>query len=234
MTRKTIPGKPFQQAEMKRRIIPVVENKKKEVKVINRKDRIPKKIRDKSEVIIEGLNENQRMFCREYIYDWNGTRAYKKVYGEHLTDNVAGVSANQLLRIPKIKEYMTEIQKDVAKLCGVSKQMVLDEVMAVAFSNISNLHNTWIERKDFELLSERDKKSIASIDTQIVKRNIGTKKVPEIVDVEMIKVKLHSKDKFIEILNKMTGYFEPEKTEQTVTFTGDPFKQIRENNGING
>jgi len=233
MTRKTIPGKPIQQAGMKRRTAPVVNDKsKKDVKVIERKDRLPRKLRDKAEKIIGDLNEKQRMFCREYIYDWNATRAYMKVYG--VGEASAGVLSSNLLVNIKIKEYIAEVQKDVAKLCGVSKQMVLDEVMAVAFSNISNLHNTWIERKDFELLSERDKKSIASIDTQIVKRNIGTKKVPEIVDVEMIKVKLHSKDKFIEILNKMTGYFEPEKTEQTVTFTGDPFKQIRENNGING
>lgn len=61
------------------------------------------------------LNEKQKMFCLEYLKDFNATRAYKKVYW--WTDNSAWVSWFKLLRNPKIQEFLwSRAEKKMDKL----------------------------------------------------------------------------------------------------------------------
>ena len=61
------------------------------------------------------LNEKQKMFCLEYLKDFNATRAYKKVYW--WTDNSAWVSWFKLLRNPKIQEFLwSRVEKKMDKL----------------------------------------------------------------------------------------------------------------------
>jgi phage terminase small subunit len=66
------------------------------------------------------LTPQQKIFCEEYVVDWNGTRAYKKAYGENKSDSTAAVNASKLLRITKIADYIEEIQSDLKKLTGDS------------------------------------------------------------------------------------------------------------------
>ena len=61
------------------------------------------------------LNEKQKMFCLEYLKDFNATRAYKKVYW--WTDDSAWVSWFKLLRNPKIQEFLwSRVEKKMDKL----------------------------------------------------------------------------------------------------------------------
>lgn len=83
----------------------------------------------------------------------------------------------------------------------------------MAFSSISEMHNTWIERKEFDKLTDSQKASIKSISTKVLKKNVGTKEDPQIVDVEFVKIELYDKIKAIECINKMLGYNEPEKVD---------------------
>lgn len=161
------------------------------------------------------LNQREKTFCREYIYDWNGTRAYKAAYPQVSTDKVAAISAVRLLSKDKIQDYITEIQRDLSKLTGISRQMVVDEFRKIAFSNISKYHNTWITRVEFETISEADKACIQEISTKVEKRNIGTKDEPDIVNVEYVKLKLYDKQSALESINKMLGFNAPEKFEHT-------------------
>ena len=170
---------------------------------------------------MEGLTNSQKEFCKEYIYDWNATRAYKVAYPTIKNDNAAGAAANQLLRNIKIQRYLESIQKDLEKLAGISRMQVLDEFRKIAFSSIAHLHNTWIERKEFEKLTEDQKACIQEISTQITSKNIGTRKDPEIVSVEYVKIKLHDKQKALESVAKMLGYNEAEKHELII---GKPLK----------
>ncbi len=159
------------------------------------------------------LNNRQRKFCSEYIYDWNMTKAYRKAYPECKTDNAASTSAFELLKNPKIKDYIEEIQADIEKQVGISRQMVLDEHMKLGFSSIAHLHNTWISRKDFEDLTDDEKDCIQEIDTKI-KFEVHKDPVLEckiVVEVEYIKVKLYDKQKSLDAINKMLGYNEPDK-----------------------
>ena len=63
----------------------------------------------------EELNEKQKMFCLEYLKDFNATRAYKKVYW--WTDNSAWVCWFKLLKNAKIQEYLwSKAEKKMDKL----------------------------------------------------------------------------------------------------------------------
>jgi hypothetical protein len=178
------------------------------------KIKISKPKENQEETIEIELTEKQKEFCKEYILSgWNGLQSYKKVY--KCAPNTAMVNASKLLRNTNIQAYIVEIRKDIEKLTGITKEKVLSEVQKLAFSSIAHLHNTWIERKDFDLLSDDQKSSISEIDTKILKKNIGTSDEPEIVDVEFIKIRLHDKAKAIDILNKMMGYNAPEKIAKT-------------------
>ena len=153
----------------------------------------------------------QRLFCREYIYDWNATRAYKAAYPNTRTENTASVEGHRLLRNPKIQSHLTEIQSDIEKIVGISKYKVLDEQMKIAYSSIAHLHNTWIERKDFEQLTESEKACISEISTQT--RTVMDENGPS--QVEFVKVKLYDKQKALDSISKMLGYDAPTRTELT-------------------
>lgn len=63
----------------------------------------------------EELTPKQKMFCLEYLKDFNATRAYKKVYW--WTDNSAWVCWFKLLKNAKIQEYLwSKAEKKMDKL----------------------------------------------------------------------------------------------------------------------
>lgn len=168
------------------------------------------------------ISEQQKQFCSHYARDWNATQAYMKAYPKAL-ELSARSRASKLLTKDNIQEHIEKIKKDVEKECGISKQMVVEEVMKMAFSSIAHLHDTWIDLKEFEKLTDEQKQCIESIETKSNK--VSTKRTEDgatepfesetEVFVEQVKIKLHSKSKAIEILNKMLGYNAADKVDHT-------------------
>ena len=160
------------------------------------------------------LTKSQIEFCREYIYDWNASRAYKVAYPGIKNDAVARANSSKLLTKSNIKEYIEFIQKDLEKLAGISRLMIANEFRKIGFSSIANLHNTWIERKDFEKLTQDQREAIQEIETKVVKQKNFNESTPGnnvFDDVEYVKIRLFDKNKALENLNKMLGYNEPDK-----------------------
>ncbi len=157
----------------------------------------------------DGLNQKQKQFCQLYIYDWNGTKAYKQTY-KGVNDNTAGVQASRLLGNPKIQAHLAEIQKDLEKTAGISRWMVIKEHQKLAFSSIASLHNTWITRREFEELTEDEKSCIAEIQTQ-TRTELGGLDGETPIQVDYVKIKLYDKQKSLDSIAKMLGYNEPEK-----------------------
>jgi phage terminase small subunit len=145
------------------------------------------------------LKPEWRVFVQEYTYDWNGSRAYKVAY-PNSKDETARSAASILITNPNIKQAIQLAQKDLERMVGISKQMVLREEMKIAFSSIAHLHNTWMERKDFEELTEDQKACIQEIDTKVVQDKEGT--------TVYFKIKLYDKQKSLEAIRKMLGYNE--------------------------
>lgn len=173
------------------------------------------------------LKPEWKIFSEEYVFDYNGTRAYQVAYPKASYDT-ARANQSKLLAKACIKKYIEEIQEDLAKLSGISRLRVAKELEKMVFSSIAHLHNTWIDRKAFEELTDEQKDCISEIYTR-------TKKVPiSVVDpdtggtveidteVEEVRIKLYDKQKAIEAMNKMLGFNAPDKKE----ITGDPLSNI--------
>lgn len=169
--------------------------------------------------ISDELTPKQKIFCEEYIKDWNATRAAIAAgYSEKTAKEIGSQNLTKL----HIQEYIKEIRDELEKQAHISKLLILLEWKKIALSSISNLHETWLTRKDFNALNDEEKACIQEIDTKVIKKNIGTSDEPEIVDVEHIKVKMFDKPKALENICKMMGYFEPDrhqhKVEQVMPF----------------
>jgi len=150
----------------------------------------------------DNLTDKQKRFCEEYVIDWNATRA-AKVAG--YSENTAQVIGSENLSKPIIKQYIEEIQKDLGKLCGVSAARNVLELKKIAYSNISDFKDGWMTEKDFDELTEDQKAALSEI-------QYSSKTFPG-GEENIVKFKLHDKQKAIEGLNKMLGFNSPEKSE---------------------
>ena len=167
----------------------------------------------KKEPKTEGLTEKQKLFCREYIYDWNASRAARAA---GYSEDTAGAIGAENLKKPQIQAYITEIQKDLEKIAGISRLRIVNEHLKIVNTSIAHLHLTWITRKEFDQLTDDQKSAIAEISTQTRKLiQYNLKGDPEEVEVEFIKIKLYDRQKSLDSLNKMLGYNEAEKVEHT-------------------
>lgn len=155
------------------------------------------------------LTPKQKLFCEYYIYDWNGTKAAIKAgYSKYTARSIAAENLTK----PYIQAYISEIQKDLAKIAGISRLKVLQEHQKLAFSSIADLHDTWITRKKFESLTNEQRACIAEISTQLktTRNEDGT-----LSENEYVKIKLYDKQKSLDAISKMLGYNEPDKIEHS-------------------
>lgn len=159
------------------------------------------------------LTYKQEVFCQEYSIDYNATRAYMIAYPNVKKAETAKAAGSRLLTIVNVKDYIKKLQNDVAKTAGISRLMILMEHKKIAFNSIAHLHKNWIERKEFESLSDDQKSCIESIDVKIIKKNIPDTEIE--IEVEHIKVKLYDKQKSLDSISKMLGYNEPDKIEHS-------------------
>ena len=168
------------------------------------------------------MTEKQKRFCEEYIYDWNARRAYDEAYPGERTNASTRALASKLLTDVNITDYIEELQKDLEKVAKISRLKVINEYHKIAFTSIADLHNTWIERKQFEELTAEQKAAISEVFTRTRKDDNG-------IEFEEVRIKLHDKQKALESISKMLGYNEPEKIEhsggivwnETKTYKGD-------------
>ena len=88
----------------------------------------------------EELNEKQKLFCLEYLKDFNWTRAYQKIYW--WTSDSARRQASRLLTKVHIQEYLwSKVEKKVEKL-DVWVDYVLNWLREIA--------EIWMWRKEVE------------------------------------------------------------------------------------
>lgn len=167
---------------------------------------------------MKGLTIKQENFCNYYIESGNASDAYRRAYScEKMKDETVNRKAIELLNNGMITARIKVLQEEQKEKSDITKERVLQELSGIAFSSIADMHNTWIERKEFEKLSRKEKSAIKSISTKIFKKNIGTSDEPEIVDVEYVKIELYDKIKAIERICKMLGFDSP--TEMNINRT---------------
>jgi phage terminase small subunit len=155
------------------------------------------------------LTESQKAFCMEWIFDFNGSRAYQTAYPESSPES-ARAAAARLLADVNIRAYAKSLQDNLAETTGISRVRVIREHEKLAFSSIAHLHNTWITRKEFEELTEDQKACISEISTQTRMEKNPIEDGPPI-QIDFIKIKLYDKQKSLDAINKMLGFDAPSK-----------------------
>lgn len=159
------------------------------------------------------LTNKQKRFCEEYIIDWNATRAYQSAY--KCTYETANASGTRLLVNVSIQTYISEIQNDLAKQSGLSALRVLNELSKMAFSNISDMFESWDKMANFDELTDDQKAAISEINYK--KNKVGDADI----DTEFVKIKMHDKKAALVEINKMLGFNSPEKSEQEINLKQD-------------
>lgn len=79
------------------------------------------------------LNENQKIFCAEYIKDRNGSRAYSVAYNRE-NDETSRVNASELLTNTNVKEYITRLLKPLHEKLGITAKYILKGIKNIAES----------------------------------------------------------------------------------------------------
>jgi len=155
-------------------------------------------------------------FCRELINNgYNRVKAYQKIYKNNNYQSSGALSC-QLLKTPKIAAYVALIREDFENLVYISKARQLQEYMKIAYSNINQYHNSWIELKDYEKLKAEDPECMAaiqSIETKVEKK-IGPDK--KLINVEYVKITCHSKIAALQAIDALLGYKSAEKVNMIV------------------
>lgn len=89
-----------------------------------------------------GLTEKQQAFAEAYVETANGTQSAIKA---GFAKGSASVTANGLLKMPKVKAEIARIQAKLAKDLNINPARVLGELAKVAFSRITDVA-TWDNR----------------------------------------------------------------------------------------
>lgn len=87
------------------------------------------------------MKEQHKIFCDEYLIDFNGTRAYKQAYGEQLSNEVAAVNASNLLRKPNISQYIDKRVKAREKRTEIKQDDVVRSLKNILDANVTDLVN---------------------------------------------------------------------------------------------
>lgn len=97
----------------------MTEDKKKEDPKPEKKEPVPKLF----------LNDKQEMFCREYITDFNGTKAAIRA---GYSEKSAAEQASELLTKPKIQERVDTLIEERARALTVTQDWVISRLQEVA------------------------------------------------------------------------------------------------------
>jgi hypothetical protein len=127
----------------------------------------------------------------------------------------ASASATRLLEDVRIKQFIELLKNDIEDITGVSKIRNVAELAKIAYSNISHIHDSWIDLSDWEEIKENNPDilhAIESIDTKTEQKTYKTDGDDESeIEIKYVKVKFYNKTSAIQEINKMMGYNEAEK-----------------------
>lgn len=169
-----------------------------------------------------GLTDKQRAFCLHYCTHWNATKAAKQAgYSEKTAQEISSENLSK----PIIQAYIKHIQSDIARAAGVSALRNLMELTKIAYTNPTDIRESWEQLKDWESIPDDVKAGIAEVVTvsKVLRRVGGGDESDDensglVQTLETVKVKMHDKLKAIDMINRMLGYNEQEESDGA-TFT---------------
>ena len=168
------------------------------------------------------LTPKQERFCYEYLA--NGFNATKAATKAGYSEKTARSIGQENLTKPDILTRIQKMKDNLAETAGISALMIAQEHIKIAFSSVAHLHNTWVERKELDQLTEDQKACIQEVSTKVMKVKSGL--LGDFTDVEYVRIKTYDKQKSLDALNVMLGYNAPIKNEITGKDGKDLFAKL--------
>ena len=150
------------------------------------------------------MTNAQKRFCDEYLIDLNATRAYKVAYPNCKKDETASAAGSRMLGNVKVKEYISEKQKEIEKRTEVTQDMIINELAKIAFIDIRGLYDDKGNLKHIKDIDANIAGAISSLETLEEYSGYGDNR-EKTGDTQ--KVKLLDKTKALELLGKHLGMF---------------------------
>jgi phage terminase small subunit len=147
------------------------------------------------------LTDKQIKFCEEYLIDLNATQAAIRAgYSEKTARSIA----NENLTKPDIQNYLTERQKELKEETGITQKRVLQELSAIAFSDIRRFYDENGNLKSITELDDEAAAALAGVETEELFAGFGDDRA----QIGMTKkIKRWDKGKALETLGRHLGIF---------------------------
>lgn len=171
------------------------------------------------------LTDKQKRFYQEYIIDFNQTEAAKRA---GYSKKTAYSQGNRLLKNVEGQKYLSYLKHNTAKKLEITHEMLTEEWAKMAFSSFAHLHNTWIERKEFEELKKDNPDildCIQEIQTKTETKFVKDKNKTEPILIDYIKLKLYDKQRALENLGKNVGYYLEDNKQKRPIINGITFNE---------
>ncbi len=167
------------------------------------------------------FTDRQEMFCREYIIDFNASRAAKAA---GYSDRSAGQIGHDNLKKPEIQKYLKQLMQERSGRVGVTADMVVQELKLIAFGDPRKIIKWSGDTADIKDSDELNKDEIAMVGGVVHKKGkYGN----------TVEIKFNDKISALDKLARHLGIYENDtlhvKTEHIIS---DENKAILERLGI--
>lgn len=101
------------------------------------------------------LSPKERAFCEAYVESYSAVDAYLKSYK---TNNIDTAKSNsyQVLKRPRVKEYIRELQKEAFERALITPERVANKIAEIAFAQKGDeTYNTQAQLKALDLLQKQ-------------------------------------------------------------------------------
>ncbi len=146
-------------------------------------------------------NNKHERFCQEYHVSLNATNSYMIAYPKSSAKAADG-NGTRLIGVDRVKGRIAYLQSLLSDTCGVTAQMLMDELKKVGFANIKSFLCKGNEILDVSQLPDNIAAAVDSIQCDIRHDNGESEGY-----TEKVKIKLHSKLTAIQDMGKMIGAY---------------------------
>lgn len=156
------------------------------------------------------LTDKQRMFCEEYMIDFNATKAaIRSGYSQKTAQEIGAQNLSKLI----IQNYISEKIKNQSKRLEISSDRVILEIARLAFVDVRKIFDSEGKLKDITTIDDDTSAAISSFEVDDLKAyNEESDSYGKIGEAK--KIKLYDKIRALEMLAKHFGMFEKDNSQK--------------------
>ncbi len=164
------------------------------------------------------LSKKELSFINEYFTNgFNGTKAYRKVFKSCKTDKTARTLASRLLAKDGVKEEIEKRQKELKEKSDIKREDILNDLRIIKDVNICDYMKIVKKERLVPRIDEETGDSVLvpeeyEVLTYKATDELTVEQQKAIKSIEMtktgIKYTFYDKDKAIDTINKMLGFYD--------------------------